>query len=282
LLHWFRIFGSWISVSLIMKIHYITYISQGGDIDKGADLSRLKRPLEDIFSRYLDRVTIYESKDVPYEYRKEYDSENYECEANPGYHNLGFAAFKPYLILKTLDETDCDVVYWRDANFIKYNTYLNHIPDIRETIEYALSEAGTDIFLPFELRKHDIWRKMGMSCPSIMFDSILGGILDCYIEYHEINNGLILLKNTEYSRNLVREWLENMSNVDFFSNKKESRHHNFIKHSSDQSVLNVMLLREMIEGRLPEGFPFFGFLERDFHKSTLEKIDNLPHLRSYE
>jgi hypothetical protein len=266
-----------------MKIHYITYISQGGNIDKGADLSRLKRPLEDIFSRYLDRVTIYESKDVPYEYRREHDSENYECEANPEYHNLGFAAFKPYLILKTLEETDCDVVYWRDANFIKYHKYLNHLPDIKETIEWVLKETKTDIFAPFEIWDiFDTSRKTGMSCPSIMFDRILGGILDSYVEYNEINNGLIILKNTEYAKKLVKVWLENMDNDDFFSNRKESRHSNFIKHSSDQSVFNVIIMKEIIEGRLPQGFPFFGFVDRDFHSSTLRRIEDLPHLKSYE
>jgi len=262
-----------------MRIHYITYLSNGGDIDKGMDLSHLKAPLTDIYSRYLDRVTIYDSHEVPYQYRKEHNLQEFESRANPGYHNLGFAAFKPYLILKTLEETDCDVVYWRDGNIIKYRNYLNNIPEVRSTIEHCLETSGTDIFMPIESWSINPKREMGMSCTSLMFERILGEIKDEYIKYPEINNGLIILKKTEYSKDLVKRWLDHMEFIDFFNNSIESHHENYIANSSDQSVLNVLILKEIKEGRLPQEFPFLYYVDRNFSIKGLHKIENVPYIQ---
>lgn len=262
-----------------MRIHYITYLSNGGDVDKGMDLSHLKKPLSDIYSRYLDRVTIYDSFDVPEQYRKEYNQAEFESKVNPGYHNLEFAAFKPYLILKTLMETDCDVVYWRDGNILKYHNYLNNLPDVRRTIEYSLETVGTDIFVPIESWKAAQERAMGMSCTSLMFEKILGRIKSEYIKYPEINNSLIILKNTDYSKELVKKWLEYMQIDDFFNNEIESYHRNYIANSSDQSILNVLILKEIMEGRLPQGFPFLYYVDRNFSIEGLYKIENLPYIQ---
>ena len=176
------------------KVHFISFLTQGDPFDKGLSLGHLKQRLIDEYSSHFDKVTIYTVDDVPEEFRREYDAEIFETRYNPGYHNVGYGAFKPYLILKTMEESDCDIVYWRDGNIDKNPNMLVGKGSVKDLSIQILNELKTDIFVPFE---NPNWL-IGNTTPSIVFEKILGSADDNYVKYPQMNAALIICKKTNY------------------------------------------------------------------------------------
>ena len=253
------------------KVHYITFITQGEPYDHGQNFSHLKQLLIDEYTPFFDKVTIYTAEDVPEEFRKQYDPEIFETRFNLEYHNIGYGAFKPYLILKTMEESDCDIIYWRDADIVK-------IPNMLVGKEYAkylaneiLDEIGADIFAPIE---NPHW-KIGSTTPSVVFEKILGAALENYTNFPQMNAALIISKKTDYTKKIMEEWCEWMKHDEFFYQDQPVNHAGWNMNCGDQGVFNALLIKEMREMRLPQGWPFFGYIERQFSATKLYKIENL-------
>ena len=257
-----------------MKVHYITFISKGEPIDKGIPLGHLKEKLEKKHQDHFDRVTVYTSEDVPYEHRREYDPEIFETRFNHRYHNVGYGAFKPYLILKTLQETDCDLVFYRDGNLDKGDVIIDGVEDFKKLGIAILDTLKTDIFVPIE---NPYWA-IGNTTPSIIFEKILGSVEEKYVSYPQMNASLIICKKTDYVKNFLVEWSEWMKHEEFFYREQHIKHANCNMNCGDQGVLNVMILKEIRNGKLPEGFPWYGYVDRHFKTDKMYKIVNTKKL----
>ena len=217
-----------------MKVHYITFLSKGEPYDKGLPLGHLKEKLEDAHGPHFDRVTVYTTEDVPTEFRKEYDERIFETRFNPGYHNVGYGAFKPYLILKTLEETDCDVVFWRDGNIDKVPSMLYGIEEFKELSVSILNSLSTDIFSPFE---NPNWMS-GSTTPSVVFNKILGSVESIYTRYPQLNAALIVCKKTEYTKIFLQRWQYWMQDKEFFYRNQPKLHSEYNMNCGDQGVFN--------------------------------------------
>jgi FkbM family methyltransferase len=258
------------------KVHFISFITQGAPYDKGLPLGHLKQKLIDEYSPYFDKVTIYTIDDVPIEFRQEYNPNVFETRFNPGYHNIGYGAFKPYLILKTMNESDCDVIYWRDGNIEKNPNMLIGKESVKQLSINILNEIKTDIFVPFE---NPNW-VIGNTTPSVVFEKILGTASDNYVSYPQMNAALIICKKTDYVKNLLNEWISWMKHDEFFYKEQPINHSNYNMNCGDQGILNVMLLNEIRKGNLPQGWPFFGYEVRQFTQDKLYKIKNIAKIMS--
>lgn len=252
-----------------MKVHYITFLSKGAPFDKGLPLGHLKEKLEEAHKPHFDQVTVYTTEDVPMQFRKEYDEQIFETGVNSGYHNIGYGMFKPYLILKTIEETDCDVVFWRDGNIDKVPAMLEGIEEFKELSISILDSLNTDIFVPFE---NPNWR-IGNTTPSVVFEKILGNIDSVYTQYPQMNAALIICKKSDYSKNIINKWLSWMAEEEFFYKKQPKRHSGYNMNCTDQSILNTIILNEIKNGSLPIGFPFIGYKNRIFSKKHLYHIN---------
>lgn len=250
------------------KVHFISFLTQGDPFDKGLPLGHLKQRLIDEYSLHFDKVTIYTVDDVPAEFRREYDPEIFETRFNPGYHNVGYGAFKPWLILKTMKESDCDIIYWRDGNIDKNPNMLVGKESVKDLSIEILNELKTDIFVPFE---NPNWL-IGNTTPSVVFDKILGSADDNYVKYPQMNAALIICKKTDYIKNLLTEWISWMKHDEFFYREQVNTHSNCNMNCGDQGVLNTLLLREIRNGKLPQGWPFMGYEVRQFTKDKLYKL----------
>jgi FkbM family methyltransferase len=257
-----------------MKVHYITFLSKGEPFDKGLPLGHLKEKLEDAHRPHFDKVTVYTTEDVPTEFRKEYDERIFETRFNPGYHNVGYGAFKPYLILKTLEETDCDVVFWRDGNVDRNPIMLEGVNEFKENALTILENIKTDIFVPFE---NPNW-SVGNTTPSIVFEEIVKSLDNTYTHYPQMNAALIICKKTDYIKDFLQRWLNWMRTDTFFYANQSKKHSNYNINCGDQGILNVLLLKEIADGNLPIGFPFIGYQNRTFTKTKLYKMLNVADI----
>lgn len=256
------------------KVHYISFLTQGEPYDKGLSLGHLKQRLIDEYSNYFDRVTIYTVDDVPAEFRREYDPEIFETRYNPGYHNVGYGAFKPYLILKTMQESDCDFIFWRDGNIDKNPNMLIGKEGAKQLAIDILESSKTDIFVPFE---NPNW-VIGNTTPSVVFEKILGSASENYVNYPQMNAAMIVCKKTDYIKNLLHEWIDWMKHDEFFYREQPVNHRNWNINCGDQGVLNAILLKEIRNGNLPQGWPFIGYEVRQFTLNKLYKIENTPEI----
>jgi FkbM family methyltransferase len=259
---------------MMNKVHCISFITQGEPFDKGLPLGHLKQRLINEYSQCFDKVTIYTVDDIPEEFRREYDPEIFETRFNPGYHNVGYGAFKPYLILKTMEESDCDIIYWRDGNIDKCPYYLTGKESVRNLSIDILYAIKTDIFVPFE---NPSWL-IGNTTPSSVFEKILGSAADNYVQYPQMNAALIICKKTDYVKNLLEEWLSWMKHDEFFYREQPVNHPGYNMNCGDQGVLNAILLKEIRNGNLPEGWPFIGYKDRRFTLDKLYKIENIKKI----
>jgi hypothetical protein len=220
-----------------MKLHFVSFYSE--------DLTPVKTIFESQISKYVDTYRFYSGFELRNSPEtailvKPFPNPSY---FNPGGSDWGYYRWKPYVILKTLEAAeDGDIVYYRDVNFFKYPGILVNVGDTREIASFLLQE--TDFFVPLEHRLVSLRH----CCKREAFEHF--GVFGDpqYMNAPLMSASAILCRKTEKVVQIVKEWLEycmidELIDVDIRKPQLEG----FSHHTSDQSVLNLILRKRMHE-----------------------------------
>jgi hypothetical protein len=185
--------------------------------------------------------------------------ESFKLELNPGYHKIGFGAWKPFIILHELSKrNEGDIVFYMDANIIKYPGLRDKVLSVREMVATALENC--DFFIGRENVKSAATRA-GQFSSMAQLSMIGRGTM--FAENFPIllaNN--IIARKTESACAIVLDWLA-LCMVDGLitpPQTPEERTAGYKWFCAEQMVLNYILARHIEEGELPWYYPnlFYG------------------------
>jgi hypothetical protein len=161
-----------------------------------------------------------------------------------------------------------DVLLYHDVNCIKYPQYLIGCSEWRSLCQTVLDANKSDVFVPAGLPLHH-------DVKAVLVRRYLG---DNYRFHLGVWNGLMVLRKSDTTLDLVREWDEmcgDLSNICPLPNPSPYR--SAIWHSVDQSVFGVLAQVWKREGRLPEHWPRFATGNRVFDSGILNRIPVAPN-----
>lgn len=145
----------------------------------------------------------------------------------------GLWLWKPYLILKTLKlMNEGDFLFYCDAGAY----YVNSVSKLVDNLENCNGDVMS-FELPLISRQ---WTKKE-TFTTIGFDS------SCQ---NQILAGYILIRNTDYSRKIIAEWLYYMQDERCASPKQiteEANYDDFVAHREDQSVFSIICRKYQIQ-----------------------------------
>lgn len=249
------------------SIHFVTFYTEGYRLDNCPDLSKscdmLRRGVEpyvDVFHSYTKRQllanpeTAYLVKEFPF-----------TSEHNPTVHLVGHLRWKPYLILKTLNEiNDGDIVYYRDSHVEKYPAMLNGLNETPALIERVLEDR--DFFVPLENYPH---LKLKKNVKRLTLETV-GEFTKTYLETHLINDSIVICRKTPEVIRIVEKWLKYCEDDSLINFKvSDNEHPDFGWHTSEQGILNSLNRRLVLEGTLPD--PVYSVYYRDFTLANLSR-----------
>lgn len=188
----------------------------------------------------------------------------------------GYWLWKPYLIKKTLEESnDNDYIFYCDSGAFVINKL--------ELLVNDLNKANQDI-MGFELPLIESqWTKkeafINLGCDN-----------DAFYNSNQILASFILIKNTEESRAFFNEYLNCCCNKENLIDKKNEnlQSSDFIDHRHDQSIFSLLYKKKAYEafrdpsqfGMYPEGYS--GLKHFNYEINKLYLLDNSRKFRVME
>lgn len=223
-----------------MNLHFVSFYSE--------DLISSKMIFESHIGKYVDTCRFYSGLELLNNPETAILVKPFPNPSphNPGGSDWGYYRWKPHVILKTLEAAeDGDIVYYRDVNVLKYPGILANIEDTREIASFLLQE--TDFFMPVEHRlvslRHCCKRE------ALEHFGVFGD--PKYMNAPLMNASAILCRKTEKAVQIVKEWLEYcMVDELIDTDTRKPQHGDFSHHTSDQSVLNIILRTHMYQQEL--------------------------------
>jgi hypothetical protein len=130
---------------------FISFFTQGPPYDKCFDLTNCANEYNNYMKPYVDSIKFYSASELKNNSEtshlvKEFSS---EPSSNPKTNLIGYLRWKPYIILKTLLESnEGDIIYYRDSNKDKYPDILCGIENTVNMLNLVL--LNRDLFTPVE------------------------------------------------------------------------------------------------------------------------------------
>jgi hypothetical protein len=184
----------------------------------------------------VDQIRVYGPSDID----EKFFEANKEIFNQP--RGYGYWLWKPYLINRELNRmSERDVLIYSDAGVELVNN-VNHIID---------RMGDQNVFLFGNMWKHLHWCKMD-AIESILsrvfrqdFIQMMKGIEDV----NQVQASVIFIRNTEYSRRFVKEWLHwcTVKQLIDDSPSVAPNHPEFREHRHDQAILTCLAYREGIK-----------------------------------
>lgn len=258
------------------KIHFVSFYTEGTPHDLCTNMTQAKQEYENRISSYVDTVNFY----TPRVLNKNDETSKYvqpfstnANPYNPGVHHIGFLRWKPYIILEILRAVDDgDIVYYRDGNVFKYPAILDGVEQTRELLNFVLKSNNTDIFVPVE---NHPYLKMKKNVKREIFEE-LGKFNEEYWESYGFNTSIVVCKKSDMSIKIIEEWLHGCMKDNLITYETTpNQHPEFGWNVQEQSILNVILKRHILQGTLPASFPMFSINMRRF---TLDSITRIPRV----
>lgn len=251
------------------KIYFLTFCSEGNPHDSGKNLTDNVTNIKRFLSNYFEEILVY----TPRILKTLEGSENFcnfhqgEFPLNPGLNALGCGDFKSFIIDKTLNEIEeGSYVMYHDCNFSKYPQYWQTDWKNLEKLFALLLEANnSDFFIPFESLLDGVpslvrYHGKKYTTEHIIKDSIEGEIISwCY----EIASSRMIIKNTQRSRDFFKEYKALCSNKDLITKEPNPNPYSEFTHSCpEQHVLNLLIYKNILDGKLDPEFPRYMFYNR--------------------
>lgn len=264
------------------KIHFVSFHTEGAPHDLCTDMTLPASRYRDAITPYVDTVHFYTPRELSG------DDKTRVLVApvvgatpnpyNPGVHNIGFLKWKPYVVLKALEEAGPgDIVYYRDANIAKYPSILDSVHETRTLMEMVLREC--DVFVPIE-NWPDL--KMKKNVKREIFEE-LGRYDNEYLESFGYNSSIVVCRKSEESMRIMREWLDGCMQdrlINYDTTKQQ--HPEYGWNVQEQSILNVVLKRNIVQGRLPMKYPWYSLNMRHFTMRDLTRVPKVCVLMAGE
>lgn len=264
------------------KIHFVSFYTEGPPYDLCTDMTLPASRYKESISPYVDSVHFFTPKELSL------NEKTYKLVApvegatpnpyNPGVHNIGFLKWKPYIVLKALEEAGPnDIVYYRDANIAKYPSILDSVHETRSLLKMVLSL--TDVFVPIE---NHPYLKMKKNVKREIFED-LGRYDHEYLESYGYNSSIVICRKSELSMRIMREWLDGCMQdrlINYDTTKQQ--HPDYGWNVQEQSILNIVLKRNILNGNLPMKYPWYSLNMRHFTMRDLTRVPKVCVLMAGE
>lgn len=265
-------------------MYFVTFCSQGDPYDAGKNLTQNSDNIKNILSSFFDEVFVF----TPQSLKLCKGSEDFcnqvgeEFPLNPGISFMGCGDFKSFIIDKLLSEIeDNAILFYNDCNFSKYPQYWQtDWENLREMFEFLMDENFSDFYIPFESPLDGNLNLVRYHGKRYTTDFIIGNneeselVSRCY----EIASSRMIIRNTERSREFFSEYKNLCRNKELLSKYPNPNPYPEFTHSCpEQHVLNCLIYKHILDGKLHSGFPKFMLKNR-----VLRINDNLTILKNDE
>lgn len=186
--------------------------------------------------RYFNKIFSFDEKDIEEEYWDEH--KDFILNNKRGY---GYWIWKPHIILKALEKIEeGSMLVYSDAGFIINQQGRERLDDYVDLAKS--SESG---ILSFHLKgNHRMvnWTKM-----SVLID--MNFTSEEEIETPQIISGLLIMRNDNFVRGIIREWLAKCQDYWRIDDSESITPNSaaFMEHRHDQSVLSIILRKNHVE-----------------------------------
>jgi len=259
-------------------IYFLTFYTEGENIDGCSDLTNSVRSIYDNLSVHFDDMFFFNKRKLKLLPNSEdFCNEHTEVSEHfPNAHKLGYYDFKPFIINHVLNQIpENSILLYQDSNFEKYPSYWHtDWPNIQNICEKLLTDNYSDYWLKFEL--HNCYVKNFVKTWTVDYffsDSTQNEIIkNSYL----LNAGQIIIRNTQNSKELISEWLEYCKNKDLLKPTPNPNIHpeTRIPGCVDQDIINCLIYKRILQGKLNPYFPQWGFNWRSI------RLDNYFTLRN--
>ena len=246
-------------------MYFVTFYTAGSPIDKGYNLKKTALEIKEKMSFFFTDVFLFEktnlkqlsgSEDICNEYEEALDM-------NPNANFIGYFDFKPFIIdyvLSIIPENS--ILVYHDANFEKNPQYWeSDWQNIKDFANKLFLDNNSDLFVQFErdgalvkeyVKTHTI--------DQLIQDPIENNIVkNCKL----INAARIILKNTKFSKTFIKEYLTLCKDKTLLAKTPNLNPDPCFKWScGDQDVLNCLVYKYILEGKLNPEFPIYSFMYR--------------------
>ena len=280
------------------NIYFLGFYTEGPEIDGCYDLTGDVQKIKDKISPYFKDMFIFSKRDlkkIPGSdlFCNEYEE---ELDKNPNSNKIGYFDFKPFLIKYVLDIIpENSILLYHDINFSKIPPYWHtDWENIERIAEFVLRNNNSDFFAKIEHGGAFVKNFVKAYTVRSMFNEEESDIVyNCKL----INAAQIFFRNNNFSKEFVSEWGKLCLRKDFIQKSpNENPHPEFQWNCGDQDVLNCLIYRYVIDGKLNPDFPKYSFKYRvirmenkpfDFpnqswnpHPTGIEHIEN-PEIIQY-
>ena len=246
-------------------IYFLSFYTEGPDIDGGFDLTEKSREVKEMLSPYFDDIFFHNKrtlKNLP----GSDDICNYheeELEMNQNANHIGYFDFKGFLIKDTLSKIpENSILIYHDGNFKKNHQYFeSDWGNIKTICDRLLGENDSDLFVQIE--RPEV--KVKQHVKSYVIDIFFTDERENHLVRNSplLNAARIILRNTKFSRDFIEEYIELCKDKTLISKSPDPNPDPEFKWScGDQDVLNCLIYRYILDGKLNPSFPLYSFLYR--------------------
>lgn len=257
-------------------MYLLSFCSEGPPHDEGFSLIETSNQIKERLAPFFQDIFVHTKRTLKLLPNSEDICNCYDepLDQNTHVHNFGYFDFKPFLIDYTLKNIpEGSLLLYHDGNFVKNEQYWQtDWESITSICETMLNENSSDVW--FQMEREGCYVK----------SSVKEYTLDYFFNENEkrvvknshlINAARVLVRNNDSGRQFISEYLELCKNKDLIA---KSPNHNpdpeFQWSCGDQDVLNCLVYRYILDGKLPRTFPRFSFLYR------VLRYENRPFLWS--
>lgn len=263
-----------------INYRFISFYTQGQSYDNCFDLTDCANIYENKIKKYVDYTHFYNASELKKKEETAYLVEEFQDEPiyNKKTNLIGYLRWKPYIILKTLLESnDGDIVYYRDSNINKYPEVLISIEYTIRTLQFVLNK--NDIYTPVELYPYIKTKKHVKREVFEYFDSYNKENIESYL----LNASIIVCRKNDITIKFMNEWLNACKNNELISsNYGGGQDIDFKWNTQEQAIMNVLINKYIQSNLFPRDTNRFSIYNRVFSISSLKKVNRVAILLAGE
>ena len=246
------------------EISFLFFYSRGRDFDKGFDLSDTASKVESQLSSYFKKILPHNKQSLKLlpgseEYCNEQST---RMPQNPNAHSFGYFDFKTFLINAELQKlAKNEILFYHDGNFVKNPQYWEtDWLNINKLLNFLLKSNKSSVWFQFERGGTKVREYVGEFALDYFFSENEKRIVK---RSHLINAARIVVKNDDIGRKFINEYLFYCSIKQLMSPSTNTSSDAKFKWScGDQDILNCLVYRWIIDGKLSILFPRYSFYYR--------------------
>jgi hypothetical protein len=246
-------------------IYLLFFYTEGLEIDGGYDLRGIANSINNRLSPFFKEIFSFNKRTLKEiigsdDFCNSFDE---ELDQNPNSNKIGYFDFKAFLINHILTKIpEGSILVYHDSNFERNPQYWEtDWGNISSICERLLQENQSDVFVQIE--RPGLLVKNHVKTYTI--DHLFPDPKENYLVKNSnlLNAARIILRNSEYSRNLMREY-ENLCLDKSLIQKNPNPNPDpeFAWSCGDQDVLNCLIYREVFKRNLRLNFPLYSFMYR--------------------